>query len=184
MYLVWTAFPDSENMLSLLVALLLTWGANNCLHSDDSSLEALPLMTCWWLIAESHWAGNWHLSSWLPTWTLSPVSVAEWSIGFLNHPSESVSDSAPSHFSDMCWGLLPFLPGVLKRIHTVVSDYAFLFEVSPHSEDVHSVWCFVCLFVCSSSCSHTCLHFPCAQFPVSSSRLKSAGRWICGEKSY
>lgn len=184
MYLVWTAFPDSENMLSLLVALLLTWEANNCLHSDDSSLEALPLMTCWWLIAESHWTGNWHLSSWLPTWTLSPVSVAEWSIGFLNHPSESVSDSAPSHFSDMCWGLLPFLPGVLKRIHTVVSDYAFLFEVSPHSEDVHSVWCFVCLFVCSSSCSHTCLHFPCAQFPVSSSRLKSAGRWICGEKSY
>lgn len=45
MYLVWTAFPVSESMLSLLVVLLLTWGANNCLHSDDSFFAALPLMT-------------------------------------------------------------------------------------------------------------------------------------------
>lgn len=45
MYLVWTAFPVSESMLSLLVVLLLTWGANNCLHSDDSFFAALLLMT-------------------------------------------------------------------------------------------------------------------------------------------
>lgn len=182
MYLVWTAFPVSENMLSLLDVLLLTWGANKCLHSDGSFLEALSLMTYWWLIAESHWTGHWRLSSWLPTWTLSPVSVAQWSIGFLNHPSESLSDFAPSHSSDMCWSLLLFLPGVLKKIDGMVSDCAFLFEVSPRSESVHSVWCFVCLFVCSSSCWHTCLRFPCAWFPVSSSRMISVGRWICGER--
>lgn len=97
-------------------------------------------------------------------------------VGFLNHSSESVSDSAPSHFTDLCWGALLFLPGVLKGMHGVVSDCAFLFQVSPHSEGVHSSWGLVCVFLLLLA--HLFASCLCHSFLLSPSRLINAGRWI------